>query len=104
MPAELKPLAEQARRERAAKTSEPEEFSAWRCTECGTGITSFRPNFSPRQCKGLIGYGANKGLVCTSVTFTLLYRGNAILHEEEAHERMPAQSQRSNELKRVSNA
>lgn len=76
-PAELEPLCERARRAKASDLRGSEEFSAWRCSECGTGITSFQPGFSPRECRGRFGSGPDCGKACTSQTFRLLYRGAA---------------------------
>ena len=74
---ELKPLMEAARNERESAQREPEEMSAWRCTDCKTAITSFRIGFFPRQCSGLISHGPNRGKACLGTTFNLMYRGSS---------------------------
>lgn len=37
MPAELKPLSEQARRERTARSTKRNDFVAWKCPVCASG-------------------------------------------------------------------
>lgn len=76
-PSELKPLCDQARRTKASELAGPEELSAWQCSECDWRVTSFKPGFSPRECKGYFHSGPDKGKACTSITFRLLYRGAA---------------------------
>ena len=41
MPAQLKPLAEQARRARIAKNTGPKDEVRWQCPDCGVTITGF---------------------------------------------------------------
>ena len=41
MPAQLKPLAEQARRARIAKNTGPKDEVRWQCPDCGVTMTWF---------------------------------------------------------------
>lgn len=77
MPAQLKTLAEKARRERLARAVGDETYTVYVCAECGTRVGSWRPDFVPRACKGHIGSIRNDpdyGKVCTSTSFNLLSR------------------------------
>ena len=56
MPAELKPLAERARRERMARLSQKEMLAMWRCPDCGAGLSAYLPEGSStdgRRCQGV---------------------------------------------------
>ncbi len=55
MPAELKPLAERARRERMAKAQEKQDLVGWTCPECGIHASGFisPTDHEPRVCRGV---------------------------------------------------
>jgi hypothetical protein len=54
MPAQLKPLAEQARRARIAKNTGPKDEVLWQCPDCGVTMTGFidPADDRPRICRG----------------------------------------------------
>jgi hypothetical protein len=77
MPAELKPLSEQARRARAAKALGPETYTCWECTDCKTRMGSWNPDWNPTQCRGVravkLGH-PDYGKACVSRSFRIVGR------------------------------
>jgi hypothetical protein len=75
MPSELKPLAEQARRESIAKTSNRTDHAAWECPVCGNTIGGFvtTDDHAPRVChspyspRGVKPRSLPAGVVCGSI-------------------------------------
>jgi hypothetical protein len=77
MPAELKPLAEQARRGFANKDRGAEEHVEWECSNCGTRYSSFTPGFAPKACRGTIGSGPDQGKACGGLEYRRVSGGRA---------------------------
>jgi hypothetical protein len=56
MPADLKPLSEQARRARAARLAQKEMLVMWHCLDCGVGLSGYLAegeSTEGRRCKGI---------------------------------------------------
>lgn len=86
MPAELRPLIEAARRERIAKTSQPQVQTVWECMDCHTTISTFDMDYRPSGCKGVravpkrdVDYGAK----CDGREFKIRFRFDATEHAKE---------------------
>jgi hypothetical protein len=85
-PAELKPLAMNARQARAARTSARIELVVWRCLDCGRARCGFIPpqDQMPRRCHAFP-QRANfrRGEICGSA-MAEIYRGSASRDDEAA--------------------
>jgi hypothetical protein len=74
---ELRPLVEQARQSRIARNRAPHQLSAWKCCNCGAGVTSFQPGFTPKSCAGVYrgpDRGGDANAPCGSTRFELRLR------------------------------
>jgi hypothetical protein len=86
MPADLKPLIEQARRERIAKASTPQVQKVWECLDCHTTVSSFDENWIPTMCKGIRALpmkDPDYGAKCNGREFKLRFEFDARKHVQE---------------------
>ena len=85
MPADLKPLAERARSERAARASGPEIYTVWECAECKTRMGSWDAGWNPSRCRGLVAVPLGHpdyGKACLSRSFRVV--GRDVYEKQEA--------------------